>query len=286
MAAVNLGRVGLNPMGEYDENTAYERLDVVSYMGSAYCAVRAVKGVPPGDGGAWRVMARLDAAAIASALGYIPADSADTSRLPRLMRAVSVLYDINRGITYRTEEDSLPENRKTVPSGAKAAVSNVPCTARGRNMADPRLFEQGDVISSLEWGTNTNRVVYRRDIDVSGLDWVTLSCRGRGFIYARYRNGVCTGRNLVSGSTAVIDVNTSDMLRFCLMNTDGTPLSVEDAVNSSVMLEAGRKAGTYRPYTLTTAEADEPFIVEPGGEITFDGNGGIKWLIALNEVEL
>lgn len=36
MSTINvLGPVGLNPVGEYQENTSYERLDLVSHNGSS-----------------------------------------------------------------------------------------------------------------------------------------------------------------------------------------------------------------------------------------------------------
>jgi len=299
MAAVNLGRVGLNPMGEYDENTDYERLDVVSYMGSTYCAVRAVKGQPPGESGAWRVMAKLTAAAVADALGYEPAERQgclQASRdVERLKRAVSVLYDINRGISYRFEEDSEAESVKTAPSGAKAAVVTAlsddvtAVTVRGRNLCNAELFEQGDVVSSLNWGTNRNRVALKADIDVSGYDSVRLSNDLYNYIYTLYSNGVCQKRTVTNSSRVTIELADYDMLRFCLLKADGTALTVEEAKRARVMLSAGGEAADYAPYRCESyvPPLNEPFTVEPGGEIAFEGGeGAVKYLIALNEVEL
>lgn len=49
MASKNLGRVGFVPKGEYDPETEYNRLDVVSYQGAAYVVrVDGLTGVTPG----------------------------------------------------------------------------------------------------------------------------------------------------------------------------------------------------------------------------------------------
>lgn len=50
MANTNLGKVSLTPKGEYNAETAYERLDVVQYEGSSFIVLRNVSGVTPTDG--------------------------------------------------------------------------------------------------------------------------------------------------------------------------------------------------------------------------------------------
>lgn len=37
-----LGPVGLNPLGDYNSQTEYEKLDVVLYQGSSYVALKPV----------------------------------------------------------------------------------------------------------------------------------------------------------------------------------------------------------------------------------------------------
>lgn len=43
----DLGIVGMEPIGEYDSNIKYERLNIVSYEGSTYCALKDTQGNNP-----------------------------------------------------------------------------------------------------------------------------------------------------------------------------------------------------------------------------------------------
>lgn len=47
---VIIGKVSLRPMGEYNPNTAYMKLDVVQYQGSSYIVKKDCKGAIPMDG--------------------------------------------------------------------------------------------------------------------------------------------------------------------------------------------------------------------------------------------
>lgn len=55
--STNLGRVSLVPRGEYDPTAQYRRLDIVSYNGSSYLALRNLQGVTPADGADYMLIA-------------------------------------------------------------------------------------------------------------------------------------------------------------------------------------------------------------------------------------
>ena len=44
---INLGPVGFNPTGNYDNTRSYEKLDMVLYQGSSYVAKQSVIGQLP-----------------------------------------------------------------------------------------------------------------------------------------------------------------------------------------------------------------------------------------------
>jgi len=49
-----LGPVGLNPLGDYNSQTEYEKLDVVLYQGSSYVALKPVQGIVPTNAEYWQ----------------------------------------------------------------------------------------------------------------------------------------------------------------------------------------------------------------------------------------
>ena len=53
-----LGRIGLNLRGEYNSETAYEKLDVVTYNGSSYAAKASCTGVLPTNTASWLLLAQ------------------------------------------------------------------------------------------------------------------------------------------------------------------------------------------------------------------------------------
>ena len=53
---VNLGKVSVTPKGAYSPSTAYSRLDIVNYGGSAFIALTDVQGITPVDGDKWRLL--------------------------------------------------------------------------------------------------------------------------------------------------------------------------------------------------------------------------------------
>ena len=52
-----LGPVGFNPAGEYQEDVTYQRLDVVSYNGSSYVALKETLGHEVSDTEYWQRIA-------------------------------------------------------------------------------------------------------------------------------------------------------------------------------------------------------------------------------------
>lgn len=52
-----LGIVGIKNMGEYNSQTMYEKLNVVTYQGSSYCALKSSIGVSPTDTEYWQLYA-------------------------------------------------------------------------------------------------------------------------------------------------------------------------------------------------------------------------------------
>lgn len=55
--SIDLGIVGMVPMGEYDSEKHYEKLNIVFYNGSSYAAKRDVVGVEPTDSDYWDLIA-------------------------------------------------------------------------------------------------------------------------------------------------------------------------------------------------------------------------------------
>lgn len=55
---INLGIVGIKNMGEYNSQTAYEKLNVVTYEGSTYCALKDTVGNLPTNTDYWQLYAQ------------------------------------------------------------------------------------------------------------------------------------------------------------------------------------------------------------------------------------
>lgn len=53
-----MGPLGFNPVGEYDETVQYNKLDVVCYQGSSYAAKMDTMGNPPTNDSYWSILAR------------------------------------------------------------------------------------------------------------------------------------------------------------------------------------------------------------------------------------
>ena len=55
---INLGIVGIKNMGEYNSQTSYEKLNVVTYQGSTYCALKNTVGNVPTNTEYWQLYAQ------------------------------------------------------------------------------------------------------------------------------------------------------------------------------------------------------------------------------------
>lgn len=55
---IDLGIVGIKNMGEYDSQTQYEKLNVVTYQGSTYCALKDAKNIVPTNTTYWQLYAQ------------------------------------------------------------------------------------------------------------------------------------------------------------------------------------------------------------------------------------
>ena len=81
-----LGIVGIKNMGVYDADTTYEKLNVVTYQGSTYCAIKQTKGNLPTNYEYWQLYAEKGG----------KGDTGDTG--PQGPKPV-------KGVDYYTQED-------------------------------------------------------------------------------------------------------------------------------------------------------------------------------------
>jgi hypothetical protein len=78
-----LGIVGIKNMGVYNPETYYEKLNVVTYNGSSYCAKQSVNGVAPTNQDYWQLMAQkgdtgaTGATGATGQAGYTPVKGTD-----------------------------------------------------------------------------------------------------------------------------------------------------------------------------------------------------------------
>lgn len=72
-----LGIVGMENKGAYDANAYYEKLNVVSYQGSSYCALNSVHNVLPTDTTKWQLIAEKGDKGDTGAAGYTPVKGTD-----------------------------------------------------------------------------------------------------------------------------------------------------------------------------------------------------------------
>lgn len=72
-----LGIVGMENKGAYDANAYYEKLNVVSYQGSSYCALNSVHNVLPTDTTKWQLIAEKGDKGDTGEEGYTPIKGTD-----------------------------------------------------------------------------------------------------------------------------------------------------------------------------------------------------------------
>ena len=66
---IELGIVGIKNMGEFDSQTSYEKLNVVTYNGSSYCAIKNTTGNLPTDTDYWQLYAAKGSTGATGATG-------------------------------------------------------------------------------------------------------------------------------------------------------------------------------------------------------------------------
>ena len=72
-----LGIVSIKPRGEYNSETAYEKLNVVTYQGSSYCAKTNTQGNLPTDTNFWDLMVEKGEKGDTGDNGYTPVKGVD-----------------------------------------------------------------------------------------------------------------------------------------------------------------------------------------------------------------
>ncbi|MDL2318788.1 hypothetical protein LJC74_06935 [Eubacteriales bacterium OttesenSCG-928-A19] len=65
LAVTNLGRVAIQPKGQYDAATAYKQLDVVQFERNGYIARKDTQGNPPTDAASWMQLTEVERGAAA-----------------------------------------------------------------------------------------------------------------------------------------------------------------------------------------------------------------------------
>lgn len=115
----------------------------------------------------------------------------------------------------------------------------------GKNLADNSLLQNKLGVSTdgrLETAPD-GRVAINGDINVSGIDTVTLSCGGTAtFIYALFDGDTLIKREASNPNKSTIDVSGGNILRVCVYS------GVTIADIKYIQVEAGSTATAYAPY--------------------------------------
>ena len=88
-----LGIVGMENKGAYDADTYYEKLNVVSYQGSSYCALDSVHNVLPTDTTKWQLIAEKGDKGDTGEEGYTPIKGTDYYTAEDIAELESTLSD-------------------------------------------------------------------------------------------------------------------------------------------------------------------------------------------------
>lgn len=164
----------------------------------------------------------------------------------------------------------------------------------GKNLADNALLQNNlgvNINGQLE-AASDGRVAINGDINVSGIDTVTLSCGGTAaFIYALLDGDTLIKREASKPNKATIDVSGGNILRVCVYS------GVTIADIKYIQVEAGSTATAYAPYAnirpihgrnsvSIIRKEDELSMTLTlsstiyGGEVGVDGTGQETWAIA------
>ena len=110
----NLGRVTFVRRGAYDASATYNKLDIVRYNGSDWCALQTVKGVSPVSGAYWMSIAEKGDKGEKGATGdYITVDNVSPSNKNVTLDAVKYTAQTNTE-AQRTEVRTYMDAQKTL----------------------------------------------------------------------------------------------------------------------------------------------------------------------------
>lgn len=102
MAATNLGKVAITPRGAYNAETAYIKLDSVSYQGSSWLVLKPCTGVTPIEGEYYTLLAERGTNGVTPEKGVDYDDGADgKSLIPRGEYSAEANYVLNDVVSYQ-----------------------------------------------------------------------------------------------------------------------------------------------------------------------------------------
>lgn len=100
-----LGIVGMENKGAYDADTYYEKLNIVSYQGSSYCALDSVHNVLPTDTTKWQLIAEKGDKGDTGEEGYTPIKGTDYYTAEDIAELESTLSDdVTNEVTEQLED--------------------------------------------------------------------------------------------------------------------------------------------------------------------------------------
>lgn len=178
-----------------------------------------------------------------------------TDELPEPLTAEEkILYDVASGEDVTLEGNPLvlancvgrPLKECVVSWEPEQEGEGTPYPAGGgKNLADNSLLQNNLGVSTdgrLETAPD-GRVAINGDINVSGIDTVTLSCGGTAaFIYALFDGNTLIKREASKPNKSTIDVSGGNILRVCVYS------GVTIADIKYIQVEAGSTATAYAPY--------------------------------------
>lgn len=250
-----LGKVTCTPKGAYSASTAYEVLDIVSYMGGSYMALKSVTAVTPSnDGVNWMMLAaKGDTGETGDAAGF---------------GTPTVTVDQTTGEASATIKTSGPDTAKVFAfafSGIKGETGETGATGPQGPKGDP-----GTDVESISRtsgtgapGTTDTYTMYASDGSVIGTFTVYNGANGTGTGDLMANGSVPMTGNLQMGGNRITNV--------------GAPTAATDAVRQSdleaVSNEVDGIISGETPITLPAATTAKRggVIVGSGLSVTADG---------------
>lgn len=250
-----LGKVTCTPKGAYVAATAYEVLDIVSYMGGSYMALKSVQGVTPSnDGTNWMMLAAKG-------------DTGDTGEAAGF-GTPTVTVDQTTGEASATVQVSGPDTAKIFAfafSGIKGETGETGATGPQGPKGDP-----GTDVESISRtsgtgapGTTDTYTMYASDGSIIGTFTVYNGANGTGTGDLMANGSVPMTGNLQMGGNRITNV--------------GAPTAAADAVRQSdleaVSNEVDGIISGETPITLPAATTAKRggVIIGSGLSVTADG---------------